>query len=241
MNMLEIDVGNTRLKWRLLNEDGNALRSGTELLKTEPFAFLQVEPLPKRVRVSCVRGEEFRQLLVKLIGDQWGLLPEFAESKASGMGLMNAYEHPQRLGVDRWLAMLAARQITNGAFCVVDAGSALTMDFVDSAGQHLGGYIVPGLNLQKSSLLQNTAIRIPEFAVKAQLCPGRNTESAIHNGVVSMSVSWIIDEYRKRLKCAELILTGGDAPLIAGYLQNESISCRLVPDLVMDGLRVALP
>lgn len=235
--MLELDVGNTRLKWRYLNDLGQNQVTGV----ARSFEFLECGYVPQRVRVSCVRGQAFRAHLGSVIESRWGLVPEFAESHAVCAGLISAYEQPQRLGVDRWLAMLAARERAKGAFCVVDAGSALTLDFVDSSGQHLGGYIVPGLNLQKSTLLQNTAIRIPEFTVKAQLCPGRSTEAAIHNGVVTMAISWIIDEYGKRLDEGELFITGGDAELVAGYLQNKSISCSLVSELVLDGLRVALP
>lgn len=239
--MLELDIGNTRIKWRRLDALRNSVACGIESGKQSVFEFLATQEAPQRVRVSCVRDQGFRSELAIAIESRWGLVPEFAESLASHGGLSNAYLNPERLGVDRWLAMLAAKELAGGKFCVIDAGSALTLDFVDAGGQHLGGYIVPGLALQKASLLQNTAIRIPAFAVKAELAPGRSTEAAIHNGIMGMTISWIVDECLEYIQGGELFITGGDALLIAGYLQNKAISCSVVPELVMDGLNIALP
>lgn len=239
--MLELDVGNTRIKWRRLGPQGTSVASGVEAGKDGVFEFLAQEGVPSRVRISCVRDQAFRSELASAIESCWGLVPEFAESVASYAGLSNAYAIPEKLGVDRWLAMLAAQEIASGKFCVLDAGSALTLDFVEEGGRHLGGYIVPGLSMQKKVLLQNTAIRIPEFESGAQLVPGRSTEAAILNGVMSMAISWIVEERHEHLGGSELFLTGGDALLLMGYLQKKEISCSLVPELVMDGLSIALP
>ncbi len=239
--MLELDAGNTRLKWRSLDERGQHQAAGVVLERVLSLDFLAKQLAPSRVRISCVRDQEYREQLAAMVASRWGVMPEFAETQASHAGLLIAYAEPRRLGVDRWLAMLAAKQLAHGSFCVVDAGSALTLDFVDGAGQHLGGYIVPGLSLQRKSLLENTAIRMPDFSAEAQLCPGRSTESAIHNGILGMAVAWIVEEYREHIKDGHLYLTGGDGHVIAAHLQNQSISCSLVPELVMDGLRVALP
>jgi len=239
--MLELDVGNTRIKWRRLGSQGESVASGIEAGKGGVFEFLAETSAPSRVRISCVRDQVFRAELVSAIESCWGLVPEFAESLAGYAGLSNAYVMPERLGVDRWLAMLAAKELASGKFCVLDAGSALTLDFVEAGGRHLGGYIVPGLSMQKRVLLQNTAIRIPEFDASAELAPGRSTEAAILNGVMGMAVAWIAEECRDHLGGGELFVTGGDALLLMGYLQKKGISCSLVPELVMDGLSIALP
>ncbi len=239
--MLELDVGNTRMKWRFIGAQGQDDLAGVVLGRSLSLDFLPEQLTPQRVRISCVRDHEYQVQLSAAVESRWSVVPEFAETKVNHAGLVVAYAEPKRLGVDRWLAMLAAQELASGRFCVVDAGSALTVDFVASTGRHLGGYIVPGLALQKKSLLENTAIRIPEFSMQAQLCPGSSTESAIHNGILGMTVAWIVEECRERLEGGQLYLTGGDAPVIAAHLQNKAISCSLVPELVMDGLRLALP
>ena len=119
-----------------------------ELLADQPIS---------RVRVACVANQTITRRIDDWVAQQWQLVPEYAHTQAYYQGLTVAYQDERRLGVDRWLAMLAARQAAAGqGVCVVDCGSALTLDVVDHEGRHLGGYIVPGLAMMESALLNNT-------------------------------------------------------------------------------------
>ena len=70
--------------------------------------------------------------------------------------MTSGYRDPERLGVDRWLALIAARERSKQPTVIVDAGSACTIDLLDSEGRHLGGYILPGLTAMGEALVRGT-------------------------------------------------------------------------------------
>lgn len=245
--ILDIDAGNSSLKWRLSRREGDVVGRGrcvdeSDLERLE-VAGGDKEPL-ERIRVGSVRGESFASSLREIFQRRWQLSPEFAIPVTLRAGVCNAYPVPQALGVDRWLAILAAFNDCRTACCVLDAGSAATFDVVTESGQHLGGYIVPGLTMQKRSLLQGTAMQLSRHDQwPDSLRPGTETDLAVHGGIVSMLVDWVQCEYQAANVDANrvLYLTGGDARYLSGHLTRRGIFHELVPDLVLDGLACALP
>ncbi|WP_372779253.1 type III pantothenate kinase [Litorivivens sp.] len=240
--ILEFDLGNTAAKWRLLRES-SVVASG----RVNELAALDIpmdEPVAK-VRVASVAGEERERELTRWCTEHLGVSPKFARSSSLCAGVSNAYEEPERLGVDRWLAVLAAFHRHPEGALVVDAGTALTIDLVDARGEHLGGYILPGLNLMQQSLRQDTArIRYTE-AHAPDLEPGKSTAEAVANGAAlaaAASVAAARVQARERLggNCAAL-LTGGDAPLLMRLLGEKAGDFAYSPDLVLDGLVLACP
>lgn len=240
--ILEFDLGNTAAKWRLLRES-SVVASG----RVNELAALDIpmdEPVAK-VRVASVAGEERERELTRWCTEHLGVSPKFARSSSLCAGVSNAYEEPGRLGVDRWLAVLAAFHRHPEGALVVDAGTALTIDLVDARGEHLGGYILPGLNLMQQSLRQDTArIRYTE-AHAPDLEPGKSTAEAVANGAAlaaAASVAAARVQARERLggNCAAL-LTGGDAPLLMRLLGEKAGDFAYSPDLVLDGLVLACP
>lgn len=240
--ILDLDVGNTRLKWRSVDAQGKVLARGAQS-DCDSFVELakQLET-PQRIRVACVRDTSFMERLQARIKATWGLEIEFAKSESRAGGVINAYLQPEKLGVDRWLTMLAARSRGLEACCIIDAGSALTVDLLSSAGHHQGGYIIPGLAMQRASLLEKTAIRLPEAFVWEGVAPGASTSAAIHNGILSMTVEWLVAISKPVLESGGVLyLTGGDAPVFSAYLKARSVPHELVADLVLEGLGAALP
>jgi type III pantothenate kinase len=240
--ILEFDLGNTAAKWRLLRES-SVVASG----RVNELAALDIpmdEPVAK-VRVASVAGEERERELTRWCAEHLGVAPKFARSSSLCAGVSNAYEEPERLGVDRWLAVIAAFHRHPEGALVVDAGTALTIDLVDARGEHLGGYILPGLNLMQQSLRQDTArIRYTE-AHAPDLKPGKSTAEAVANGAAlaaAASVAAARVQARERLgdNCAAL-LTGGDAPLLMRLLGEKAGDFAYSPDLVLDGLVLACP
>ena len=132
---LLFDVGNTRLKWGALKND-RITRSGSidhEKLKDQGFAALTTR-LPVNVDyvlVSNVAGAAFATRLAGVIGIHCDTDVHFARSEKEAFGVRNAYRQPRKLGVDRWVALLGARAETRAAVCVVDAGTAVTIDAMD--------------------------------------------------------------------------------------------------------------
>ena len=241
--ILEIDAGNTRLKWRLLSEDARYRDSG----------FFKLDDVSS-IKHALKQGEEIAAVYISSVADSDSKVAlstavelissaplKFAVSQKNSGGLTNSYQQPDNLGVDRWLAMLAAFSSDQKAVCVIDCGTALTIDFVSSEGLHLGGYILPGMEMMKTGLLQSTAEIAPAYtplAANRSLKLGCSTTEAIEHGRLLMSVAAIEKALTENdLVDVNVYLTGGDAAVLLDYLP-PIFNAVLWPDLVMDGLGV---
>ncbi|MGB8697234.1 MULTISPECIES: type III pantothenate kinase [Acinetobacter] len=236
MKNLWLDIGNTRLKY-WITENHQIIEQAAELHLQSPAELLlgliqHFKSLDlHQVGVSSVQDKKNNERIQKIL--KFLDVPvTFAKVQAKYAGLRCAYEDTSKFGVDRWLQMLAVVHDPKQQYCVISCGTALTIDLTDGM-QHLGGYILPNLYLQRDSLIQNTkGIKIPD-ATFDELSPGRNTIDAVHHGILLSLVSTIekvLDKYP-----SQLILTGGDAPLFAKYLvQYQPI---IEPDLLLKGLQ----
>jgi type III pantothenate kinase len=240
--ILELDVGNSRIKWRLLAADTSAVvdaghASGFDQLCSS--AELDTEIV--MARMCSVRGGEVNKKLEDWIRANYGVdLLRAAVTRSCG-GVTNQYKDVSRLGIDRWLAMLAAYRMTNGACMVVDSGTAFTIDVVDANGLHLGGYIIPGLKLMRSSLESNTAIRLSEDWTHYSEELGHSTDEAVFNGTVTALLA-TIKQQSQRLGSAggvETYFAGGDGEVLHKLAKLER--SRVLTSLVFDGLAVACP
>ncbi|HAF44642.1 MAG TPA: type III pantothenate kinase, partial [Gallionellaceae bacterium] len=176
--MLLLDVGNSRCKWALV-QDGAWTHQGvagnTEWIALQhAFAAL---PVPDRVVVSNVAGEAMAQRL-RAVCAEWKCPLEFVTASAQCCGVHNGYEQTERLGSDRWAALIAAWQRVRGACLVVNCGTATTVDALSAQGEFLGGLILPGVSLMQHSLATNTAQLIAEQGTLQDF--PRNTADAIH-------------------------------------------------------------
>ena len=162
MSVLVVDIGNTRVKWarvidgRLTMQRAAAHRSW----RTGDFAktiFGGARGIT-RVIVASVGGGRADQRLSAAARRSSGVIPEFIVSTRRLGGVTTAYTEPWRFGVDRYAAVIGAHAfIPRRALCVVDVGTAVTIDLVNARGYHLGGAIIPGPQLQVQSLLRNTS------------------------------------------------------------------------------------
>ena len=240
--VLELDAGNTRLKWRVVS--GSAVLESGYLMndadwQAELSALLDRQGQIDFARASVVSGASRKALLESIISGAFGLEVRFACATKSFGGVTVAYEQAETFGVDRWLAMLAAeKKHPKKSKLVVDFGTALTVDVVDSTGCHQGGYIVPGLRTMAQALYANTTgVAIVEEAATADDSPGRNMEECVNRGAVAMMSAFINDCAQKQAEAIVCLTGGGGAyirPLINANVFYSS-------DLVMDGLVLALP
>lgn len=236
MKNLWLDIGNTRLKYWITENDQIVehaaelhLQSPAELLLGLILHFKNLDL--QQVGVSSVQDKKNNERIQKIL--KFLNVPvTFAKVHAEYAGLRCAYEDTSKFGIDRWLQMLAVVNNPAQKYCVISCGTALTIDLTDGL-QHLGGYILPNLYLQRDSLIQNTkGIKIPD-ATFDELSPGRNTIDAVHHGILLSLVSTIEKVLQKYP--SQLILTGGDASLFAKYLaQYQPI---IEPDLLLKGLQ----
>ena len=243
MNLL-VDIGNSRIKWARRNTRGSGRLHAADYTRDNVHACLDTEwhelKRPGQVWVANVAGKKIADQVTRWTLAHWNIKPRFATVSAVSGQVRNAYAESGRLGVDRWLALIAAWRKYATAACIVDCGTAVTIDGLDGTGRHLGGLILPGISMMRQALYQN-ACGIPASGT------GRVVRGLAHNtsqGVITgctMAVVALIDRIVKllrkkkgtgRLTC---IITGGAAqeirPLLASRFIHE-------PLLVLEGLAV---
>ena len=158
---LLIDAGNSRLKWAVSRDHGlerTGSMSRDEVRQGGVGPLLdQLSDTPDAIWVANVAGQSLEDALRRAAPDLVDAAWHFERTREQCLGLTNGYRQPALLGVDRWIAMIAAFARVGEAVCVVDAGTACTLDAVDSAGRHLGGVIAPGVGLMQSSLRKDTS------------------------------------------------------------------------------------
>lgn len=246
--ILLLDAGNSRLKWATLRhghfERGGSFEHGAGMPGELASAAWGELDAPESVLVANVAGEPLRRALNSWVKRHWKLIPEYLQSTAEAFGIRNAYREPQRLGIDRWLALLAARELYSGPLCVIDCGTALTLDVLAQDDRHLGGLIIPGMRLMQEALTgraEGIRQQIQEASHEQVTLLGTDTGSAVAGGTLYAEVA-VIDrvlndlraEVGQSLRC---VLTGGDAPRLQPLLAFRT---EHQPDLVLLGLaRVA--
>ncbi|NOQ63129.1 MAG: type III pantothenate kinase [Methyloprofundus sp.] len=225
--ILLIDLGNTRLKW-LEWQAGQlgAISAVSHIegdIKQSVLNAWRVLPQPQAIYLSVVGSSTLKQLLTDIVEQLWsGLEIQEVRSTKTAYGVTNAYAKPEKLGVDRWLVLLAAQHHYSPAVCIVDCGTAITLDVLDQQGMHLGGMIMPGLNLMQQALQRGTANLTPN-SEHYQRGLANDTEAAIFNGNLSAIKGFIEVGRKYDNKLLPLIVTGGDAELIVDSLKLEAI------------------
>lgn len=238
---LMIDAGNTRIKWARVAADrlipGVPIPIRPAVLPAIKAAWDSLDK-PLGIALSNVAGERVEADITSFIKRRWSMEPFIAKSVIQGFGVTSGYRDPGRLGVDRWLALIAARARSTQPSVVVDAGSACTIDLLDSGGCHLGGYILPGLKAMGDALVKE-AYQIQEAKAIGEACldPGVGTLEGIASGAL-LALVGSVDRVFYNLQGlvlpeASLLLTGGDAEKLGPFLRN---SCHIAPDLVLEGL-----
>jgi type III pantothenate kinase len=232
---LQLDVGNSRAKWRLVNRDGIIVRGdyGPDPDSSKGALLSCTESL-HHIWISSVAAPAQERELLALLEKQWGVTPWIARSQARTGSLCNSYVDPSRMGVDRWLAMLGAREREPGRLCVIDAGSALTIDIVSAAGQHEGGYIIPGPSLMERALLLDTDRVRFEEEVEYALSPGTSTAQAVRHGIAlaqAGAVTLALEQAGSEPMA--LLFCGGAGENLMQLVQGGG---QWVPDLVFEGL-----
>ena len=256
---LLIDAGNQRIKWATSQQLRSQPVQSTEecpqnkCLQNEPIEtgsadlFQALEraftglPDPDGILISSVARPDVNQILSEACTSFWGSPPIFMKSRKHGKGLSNRYDKPEDLGVDRWLTMIGAKLMTgNQPMVVIDAGTAVTIDYVNAQCVFDGGIIFPGMATMIYSLHSSTGQIRPVTANTMKGClsyQNSNTWAAVENGVMLAVVSAMdcaICHYKKIAGLElRLILTGGDAHRLAAVSEHQFV---IVPDLVLIGL-----
>ncbi|MDL5597693.1 pantothenate kinase [Bacillus subtilis] len=246
--ILELDCGNSFIKWRVLDAEAGALVA-EGVVDSDVALVGSLRSLDKlslgKCRLVSVRTEEETNLLIGFLKREFDISVVCATPAREMSGVKNGYEDYERLGLDRWLAMLGGFHLAGGACLVLDFGTAVTADFISSEGEHLGGFICPGMPLMRNQLRTHTRkIRYGDLAAERALAshaPGRNTVEAVERGCSLMLRGFVLTQLEMARSywgdSFSVFITGGDAELVSDVVPEA----RVVPDLVFVGLAMACP
>ena len=245
MTFLALDVGNTRLKWaqyeapvagaKLLAQGAVFLENIDKLAEDDWRAM----PEPSAILGCIVAGDAIKRRLAEQM-EIWEALPRWVVSSPQEAGLTNGYDHPARLGSDRWVAMIGAhhRLLARGIrkpCLVVMVGTAVTVEAIDADGKFLGGIILPGHGIMLRALESGTAgLHVPTGEVRDF---PTNTSDALTSGgafAIAGAVQRMVENITRHCgEKPECIMTGG-----AGWKVAPSMSVKfdLVEGLIFDGL-----
>ena len=241
-----VDIGNTRIKWATL-AGGRLTRRGAAVhrdsLDKAVAAFAAELPERPRIIAANVAGEPMAERLRAVVAARPGASLDLVATSAERFGVRCAYADPSRLGVDRWVAVLAAYHRARGAACAIDAGTAVTFDAVDGAGAHLGGLILPSARLLAAALDRNTSNigrTAPAPAVARGLdLLGASTDAAVGHGAwlaLAAALDRAVLTVERALGTRPAVyLTGGDAEALQDWLETR---VELRADLVLEGLEL---
>ncbi|MCS3469624.1 type III pantothenate kinase [Pseudomonas sp. JUb42] len=244
--ILELDCGNSFIKWRVI--EGAAVLAGG-VAESDTALLAHLGGLSRlnlsRCRLVSVRTHEETERLIQVLKEAFTIDVVCALPMQILAGVENGYDDYARLGLDRWLALVGAFNHARKACLVIDLGTAVTSDFVDAEGRHLGGFICPGLPLMRNQLRTHTRrIRYDDAAAElalTSLSPGRSTAEAVERGCSLMLRGFVATQAEiAREYWADdfaIFITGGDAGLVDGVLPGALV----VPDLIFMGLALACP
>lgn len=243
LKQLLLDIGNTRIKWVLI-EGENMLAGGQWFHDAEyGLSLIQIDPndVPGQIIVSNVAGSEIRQQVIDWAHKTYSLPVHFVVASSEDYDVKNAYETPDDLGSDRWLSLIACHSLYQADTCVVDAGSAITIDLLTAAGKHLGGYILPGFTSLKQALHRDTSLiqHSPDLSRSANLQPGKSTSECIDNGslvAICSTIEGVVQNFEKQTgEKIQCIVTGGDGTRLSDKLHLPHL---LEPALVLKGMAI---
>jgi len=244
---LLLDMGNSRLKSALVDDKGLLSQFAYYTYdKHDPIAVLrkclnQSGELDAVIMVS-VLGKRFHESVMALFSDS-NILLKWVTSEPFAHDVVNRYKPPEQLGSDRFVALVAARQMYSDRACiVVDCGTAVTVDTLTCRGEFCGGVIMPGLTLWGESLIGRTGQLTEHQLTEAELF-ATNTAQAIGSGSLfglASAIEGVCTRMSEALKkkandtlAPKLLICGGDSQLIAQYSKFEF---ELMPNLVLMGL-----
>jgi type III pantothenate kinase len=248
MTFFAIDVGNTRLKWAQYENaqpGARVLSQGAVFLehidRLAEFEWNRLQA-PSRVLGCQVAGEAIRRRVEAQL-EQWDVNPSWVVSSQEEAGLHNGYDHPMRLGADRWVAMVGARHrmlrqqgtAPPKPLVVVMVGTAVTVEAIDGEGRFLGGLILPGHGIMLRALESGTAgLHVPTGEVKTF---PTNTSDALTSGgtfAIAGAIEHMVHQLTRHCGQAPLCyMTGG-----AGWKMAPSMTVdfELVDGLIFEGL-----
>lgn len=236
MNLV-LDLGNSRCKWALANDGltpGGAFAYGENFALALDHAFSPLSR-PAKVAAVSVAGIAHTDTLAQWVQRHWNLELQSIVTRVAQLGVSNSYKDPTRLGADRWAALVAAHARFASSVCVVDCGTAVTIDVLDQNGLFRGGVILPGLALMRDTLLRTQGVR--DVSGESGSALAQSTADGVAAGTLfglAGAIDRVIDEQAALLgESPQTLITGGDAQALLKLLRHV---VQHAPDLVLEGV-----
>lgn len=237
---LLMDFGNSRCKYatvenKSINKIGSISYSDTDKLSAIKPLLNRIKSL-KQVIICSVLGSQTNFQLESLLADYKIEQFYFLDPDTESFGITLGHYNAKQLGADRLAAMIGAQEKFKGTKCIVDCGTAITIDALDSNGKHLGGVILPDVHSMKNALLLDTYINYNKETNRFDVF-ARSTQEAVHTGCLSAAaggIRYVINEMEtKNGLFDKIVLTGGNAEDLLPILSLDAV---LEATLVLDGL-----
>lgn len=238
---LLLDLGSSRCKVAFVSDDAVTHQvlpcSKKNRLATVETLLHERETL-KQVIVCSVWGKEFNHELIKLFHRYGAHGYYFIEPQTNSFGIQLGYTNPLQMGPDRLVVMIAANEKLKGDKCIIDCGTAVTIDAMDAGGVHRGGIIFPGIVSMRRAMLAETDIACRKESGEVNVLAD-NTSDAIYTGcltAVAGGIQRAVNIMREQCGLFDwIIITGGDAELILPVLTEKVLH---QPEMVLDGLMI---
>jgi type III pantothenate kinase len=236
---VEIDAGNSRIKWRVCLDQIVESRGIFSNKDIEMFLkVLDQIPSIENIYIASVSHPSILNKIDKYSSKRGCSLIE-AKTKKITAGVTCGYSDPSILGIDRWLGIVAAYNRFRLPCIIIDAGTTLTIDIVSGNGKHLGGYILPGKEMSRNIMntgAQQIQINIDNDQNITNLSPGNSTEECVAKGQILMIkslIEYVVKNSEERNE-TQIIVTGGDAQDIINILGSD---VHFDPELILNGLK----
>lgn len=240
---LLIEIGNSKLKASQLHLDAKGDVTGMHYLGSHVVNDFCYRPNLSEIGdvdqiVYANVGTQQNYHHVKALSRKLRVRYQQVSSPTHAFGVTNSYDSPKKLGVDRWLAFLAAYKDAKAPVVVIDIGTAMTVDLVDGDGKHMGGWISPGFRLMNLALTEHTALVRSGGHHGDELRFGKHTKACVQNGcraALAGTVLYAIEKAKSQFDGVApiLYLTGGGTNHLPPEIKKLG---NYRPHLVLEGL-----
>jgi type III pantothenate kinase len=234
---LLVDIGNSRTKY-VVEQQGEL--SPIQSTRNEDINDVWLKNITTSVKVIIIASvsEAYLMNVFSSCANQQGIAFLEVKSESKRFGVTSSYQQAITLGVDRWLTLLAANiAYRNENILIVDAGTATTIDLLDRNGLHLGGWILPGIDILFNSLLLNTSQVMATQKQQANISFGKSTSEGVNNACWAATLGFIeqsIKQAKGQVSLDKILLTGGNAEKLSVLLSTKH---HIVHDLVFIGMQ----
>ena len=233
-----VDIGNSRTKFCVVSQN---IRNPVQSIPNELLSSDHLSEYFDEVDKLIVASVSCNQLTdeIELWCNKHNISYLRVVSEKVRNDVVSAYHEPSQLGVDRWLTLIAANSIHPGKnVLIVDAGTATTIDLLAANGEHQGGWILAGINMLFSCVVDNTSQVKADAVNKGCLSFGHSSSENVNNatwaatvGAINLAISLSEEQ---NLAIDEILLSGGNGRMLASLLSHQ---CTVIEDLVFVGLQ----